>query len=262
MPQRFLRPGITTSDRWNAVSWKAQSLFIRIITLVDDFGRYDGRVPILHGQCFALRSDVTPKETGTLRGELATAGLIIVYQVDGKEFLQVCLWQERARSETSKFPDPPKLTVSQDSAGNGSGPQEKDASIAIVIDLTPSTIDPRPSPSPTPPDEVEDFMEKWNLLPSAFPKIRTMSAGRKTHLRERRRDLWWRENWQAAIESMPKSDFLGGKNEKQWTADVDFFLRPDSVAKIIEGKYDNRKSAAHTKHGITEDFSHLVIFEA
>ena len=127
MPQRFLRPGITTSDAWNSVSWQAQSFFIRILTLVDDFGRYDGRVPILHGQCFALRSDVTIKQSAGFRSELQQSALIRVYNVDGKEYIQIEKWMERARGNTSKYPAPVK------SAADRSGPQEKDASIAIAI---------------------------------------------------------------------------------------------------------------------------------
>lgn len=140
MPQRFLRPGITTSDAWNSVSWEAQSLFIRILTLVDDFGRYDARVPILHGQCFALRPDIKPQRTEKLRSELHKANLIQVYTVEGKDYLQVLRWQERARCESSKFPDP------QESAADRSGPQPSAASLAS----TSSPVHPRSSPSPTP----------------------------------------------------------------------------------------------------------------
>lgn len=105
MPQRFLRPGIRTSDNWNACSWKAQSLYIRLITLVDDYGRYDGRTAIIHGECFALRSDIKPQETAALVGELSNKKLVVIYEVDSKKYLQLLKWQERTRGE-SKYPDP------------------------------------------------------------------------------------------------------------------------------------------------------------
>lgn len=149
MPQRFLRPGITNSDRWNSVSFEAQSLFVRILTLVDDFGRYDGRVPILHGQCFALRPDITPQETAAFRSELHRARLVTVYVVDGKDFVQVEKWQERARGERSKYPDAVDTQDSaaecDESAAEGSEPLEKDASLAT----TSSPLHHRPSPSPS-----------------------------------------------------------------------------------------------------------------
>lgn len=152
MPQRFLRPGITTSDAWNAVSFEAQSFYIRILTLVDDFGRYDGRLPILHGQCFALRTDITPKKTAALRCELHEAYLIQVYESGGKEFIQVERWNERARSDKSKFPDPPQRNPAESSEA-----QEKDASLAIASAITSS---PLVIPLPVELDN-EPFRKAW-----------------------------------------------------------------------------------------------------
>lgn len=141
MPQRFLRPGITTSAAWNAVSFPAQSLYIRILTLVDDFGRYDGRVAVLHGYCFPLRPDVKPQQTAAMRSELQKAGLIEVYHVEEKEILQITRWQERARGEKSKYPDKPAETIEpQESAAERSGTLALDASLAI-------TSSPSPFPS-------------------------------------------------------------------------------------------------------------------
>lgn len=167
MPQRFLRPGITTSERWNSVSFEAQSLFIRILTLVDDFGRYDARIPILHGQCFAMRSDVKAQRTAALRQELKDAGLISVYSVGGREYLQVSQWQERARSTTSRFPDP------QDSAADCEQvvviPQDSAASLAI--DHRSSIIVPRPSDIAISSETmIGTFEEFWQSYPKKVGK--------------------------------------------------------------------------------------------
>ena len=105
MPQRFLRPGITTSDAWNACSWAAQSLYVRILTVVDDYGRYDGRPAVIWGQCFSLRSDMNPTKTETLLRELSDRELIDIYEIDGKPYLQILRWQERTRG-ASKYPAP------------------------------------------------------------------------------------------------------------------------------------------------------------
>ncbi len=166
MPQRFLRPGITTSERWNSVSFEAQSLYIRILTLVDDFGRYDARIPILHGQCFALRNDIKPQRTAALRSELHAASLVVVYEVCGKEYLEVTQWQERARCERSKYPDP--LPIPQDSAAERSGTQPSAASLAIASTPSPSIIASTSSTLATtaaalPPElDFSDFRDSWD----------------------------------------------------------------------------------------------------
>jgi hypothetical protein len=101
------------------------------MTLVDDFGRYDGRAALLHGECFSLRNDRKPQRTAALLQELHAVGLIQLYAHEGKEYLQVLRWQERSRCEKSKYPEP--TVIPQDSAA----------------DRREKTL-PSPSPSPSP----------------------------------------------------------------------------------------------------------------
>jgi hypothetical protein len=106
---------------------------------------------VLHGECFALRPDIKAQHTAGFRSELQVACLIEVYCADGKEYVQVLKWQERARCDKSKYPDP------QDSAAERSIPQEKDASLAI----TSSPLHPRSSPlaaKESQPQSVEDLI--------------------------------------------------------------------------------------------------------
>lgn len=162
MPQRFLRPGIRTSEHWNQASFLSQSLFIAILTLVDDFGRYDGRAMLLHGECFVLRDDVKPVQTATALTELDNRGLIQLYEVDGKKYLQVLHWQERSRSQESKFPPPPGIPLRN--PAESYGPQRNPASLALALALAPA-----PAPAITSsfivPDAasaaLKDRFEKW-----------------------------------------------------------------------------------------------------
>lgn len=107
MPQRFLKPGITTSKKWDGCSWQAQSFYIRLLTLVDDFGRYDGDCMLLRSHAFPLRDDVSKNKVAELCKELQEAGLTLFYSINGKDYLQLTNWSERARAESSRFPDPP-----------------------------------------------------------------------------------------------------------------------------------------------------------
>ena len=69
-----------------------------------------------------------------------------------------------------------------------------------------------------------------------------LTAHRRKQLLARWRDPWWREHWRQALERAGPSRFLNGANDRGWRIDLEFFLRPDTVAKIMEGKYDNRNS--------------------
>jgi len=81
---------------------------------------------------------------------------------------------------------------------------------------------------------------------AAFGCRSLLTDKRKIALKARWKDPWWRENWEAAIERGRVSAFLRGANDRSWMIDFEFFLKPDSVAKIVEGKYDNRADTRST----------------
>jgi hypothetical protein len=104
MPQRFLRPGLTTSARFNAADWQAQSLYVRLITLVDDYGRFESHPMLLKSLAFPFNPEITCEQMLALCEQLQTNDLAVFYEVDGKSYLQLARWQEKARSH-SKFPE-------------------------------------------------------------------------------------------------------------------------------------------------------------
>ena len=81
--------------------------------------------------------------------------------------------------------------------------------------------------------------EYWNTK-QTLRKILTLSKGRQTHLMARLREPFFRDNWRVAIDKISESDWCQGKGPSGWRADIDFFLKPDTVAKAVEGAYDNR----------------------
>jgi hypothetical protein len=110
---------------------------------------------------------------------------------------------------------------------------------------------PPPTCPPTRPKEGEaagaadltpdDFMSAWNEEVQ-FSPIRVMSEPRKSALRSRKASADWRRDWRPALAKIRGSPFLRGENDRNWKADVDWFLRPDTVTKILEGKYDGSAS--------------------
>lgn len=64
-----------------------------------------------------------------------------------------------------------------------------------------------------------------------------LTDSRKKALNARLGDDWWADHWKEAIEIGSKSPFLRGENDRGWKIDFEFFLKPETVTKIIEGKY-------------------------
>jgi len=94
--------------------------------------------------------------------------------------------------------------------------------------------------------ESEQVINAWNIMAATcgLPKIEMGSSRRvkdmKAKARIRLADSWWHDNWQTAMAEVVKRPFLCGENERGWKANLDWFLRTDSVAKIAEGMYDNQ----------------------
>ena len=89
------------------------------------------------------------------------------------------------------------------------------------------------------PEGSQAIMEAWNSC-GHLPIIRELSDSRKRTLSARLGEGFFVLNWKAAIGRACKSNFCRGKNERGWKADFDWFIKPGTVAKIMEGKYDNR----------------------
>jgi len=106
MPTRYLKPGIRDSEAIDRLSPLAECLYYRLLVTVDDFGRYDARPSMIKSACYPVKESVTSAKCEALLKEIADCGLILVYQVDGKPYLQVRKWDNAPRSKESKYPQP------------------------------------------------------------------------------------------------------------------------------------------------------------
>lgn len=109
MPQRQLRPAIRQSKRWNRQPYIGQTLYVRLLTLVDDYGRYDADAELIRSECFPYGDpDGQPIPVETIDKALiilASADMLTLYMHEGHRYLQLKRWHERVRSE-SRWPEP------------------------------------------------------------------------------------------------------------------------------------------------------------
>lgn len=113
MPTRLLREGILTSDRVDTLDPPAEVFYRRLMSKVDDHGLYDARPSILRSMLYPLRVDrVREADISRWMAACQKAGLIALYQHDGKPYLQMLRTGWQARSE-AKFPLPAENTCLQ-----------------------------------------------------------------------------------------------------------------------------------------------------
>ena len=105
MPNRILKESIRVSDSINSLTWFEEVMFYRLMVSCDDYGRFDGRIPIIKGTCFPLK-DVTNQSIQKALDKLVTVGLVGHYEVEEKPYLQLLAWErhQTIRAKRSKYP--------------------------------------------------------------------------------------------------------------------------------------------------------------
>lgn len=105
MPNRILKESICESDDIDGLSWFEEVFFYRLMVKCDDYGALDARPKILKAKCFPLK-DITEKQIRDALLRLSTAGLVDLYEVDGRPFLQLVTWatHQQIRAKKSKYP--------------------------------------------------------------------------------------------------------------------------------------------------------------
>lgn len=91
--------------------------------------------------------------------------------------------------------------------------------------------------------EIIDYkliLESYRLYCPNLRSVKSLSEERKKHISAR-----FKEHGNEAINEMLKkagsSEFLSGKNDRCWKADLDWIFNPTNFLKILEGKYDSKE---------------------
>lgn len=105
MPNRILRAAILTSEKVNELTWTGEIFFRRLMSVVDDFGRYDARPSIMRCNLFPLRLDrVSESDIIKWMNECSKAELVRFYHVDKKPYLEILQFDQVLRIKKSKYP--------------------------------------------------------------------------------------------------------------------------------------------------------------
>jgi hypothetical protein len=95
--------------------------------------------------------------------------------------------------------------------------------------------------------EVEAGFAEFNAMASdaGWPIVRSMTAPRRARLKKLLNKVG-ASGWSEILTRARASPFLCGANGSGWRADFDFLLRPSSIAKLLEGSYDDKPAGIRT----------------
>ena len=164
MPNRILKESICTSDSIDQLSAFEETVFYRLIVNCDDYGRFDGRPKIIASRLFPLK-DIRSTQIESALRTLTSAELVILYEVDGKPFLQMKTWDrhQQIRAKKSKYPAPESGNVKSDI--NCNQMQSDDSKCPRNPIQSESNPNPNPKQSASAPALDRAFDKFWACYP-------------------------------------------------------------------------------------------------
>lgn len=112
MPNRIVRDAILTSERVCSLGWPDEVFYRRLMSIVDDYGRHEANPQLLRSKCYPLQTDaVRVADITRWMAACQKAGLVVLYEVQGKQYLELSNFGQQQRS-ASKCPQPPQIDSS------------------------------------------------------------------------------------------------------------------------------------------------------
>ena len=111
MPTRLIREGILTSEKVNRLDASEEVFYRRLMSVVDDYGRCEAHTALLRASMYPLKLDRVKEATAQrLLASVESAGLVRIYAVGPKKYLEILNFRQQTRS-ASRHPAPPGLDV-------------------------------------------------------------------------------------------------------------------------------------------------------
>ena len=94
--------------------------------------------------------------------------------------------------------------------------------------------------------DYQQIADLYNDTCVSFPRLTSLSDARKKAIKARLK-TYSVEDFQLMFTKAEASDFLKGKNDRNWSATFDWMIKDSNMAKILDGNYDNRSGSKPNK---------------
>ncbi len=246
---RNIKPGFFKNDELAECDPLARLLFAGLWTIADREGRFEYRPRKIKAECL-------PYEDGAiddLLSQLESKGFFYRYGNE-QQYGQIVNWHKHQnphhKEVESELPAPSEVTENtcdaqsmHDSCMSHEQPKQIASCPTDSLNLIPDSLNTDSlegtlsvrTDTPDLMDLERRFVSVWNSAEGVIAnRGQTLNDKRRRSFRARIRGPDW--DWEAAIAKFPLKCFANDPDP--WRPDVDWFLKPDSVQKILEGKYD------------------------
>ena len=88
--------------------------------------------------------------------------------------------------------------------------------------------------------DYQQIADLYNETCVSFPRLTKLSDSRKKAIRARLKQ-YSVDDFRRMFEMAESSDFLKGKNDRNWSATFDWMVKDANMAKILDGNYSDKK---------------------
>lgn len=96
--------------------------------------------------------------------------------------------------------------------------------------------------------DYQAIANAYKEICTSLPTIRSLSEARKKAIRARLNSGYTQDDFITLFQKAQASDFLKGKNDRNWNADFDWLVKDANMAKVLEGKYDNKEAVLNGRY--------------
>lgn len=93
---------------------------------------------------------------------------------------------------------------------------------------------------PAQPSPINKVFDLFNQICISYPKVTAYSEARKKAVKARLNSGYTIDDFKTLFKKSEESDFLKGKNNRNWTANFDWLIKDSNMAKVLDGNYDNK----------------------
>ena len=268
MPNRILREGILTSPKVGRLGWAEEVFYRRLMSVVDDFGRYFADHGMLRAACYPRQlNKVSDSDVGKWLHACVAADLVRVYPAqDGERYLEIANFGQQVRAKKSRFPDMLRTCIAD--ATQTLANAHLDVSVFVSEDVCGAYA---PTAAPSPPPESKAKKPRKSGMPADFAvsdRVRVWATEKgfdrlDDHLDAFRRKVaangYTYVDWDSAFMEAVRQDWAKLRNQRPSHADIARVTVPGSSERdpaLVKADQDDLKAAPIPKE-IREQLNRL-----
>jgi hypothetical protein len=242
----MIRKDISKSEKFASLSKESMILFNLLIPHYNSWGKMNGSPYFIKGEVCPLIDFLDVKTIEKCLKEITLKTNVKWFEFQKIQYIQSLGFEEhqnfrKDRRGADNLPNYEECRELQENSwsttgelqGNSARKEKEKEKEKGKGKAEPASVTPFLSP----------LALLWNEVCTNLPKVQATSRQRriKENCRLGEHPLDW---WKEVFERINLSSFCRGNNERSWTATYDWIISNDTNAlKVMEGKYDNRKSS-------------------